>query len=379
MGSLSTDRTRVLMLLDQLVSGGGGAEVFTTGLATTLPRDRFDVRVCATREAEGFLVEMLDEAGIPWFCLERRGRDPRPLREVYRYLRQNRIEVLHSHMFGSNVWGTTLGRLARVPVLIAQEHSWSYEGQLVRRLLDRHLIGRFASRFVAVTENDRRRMIEIEGVRPEKTVVIPAALVRRNSAGGSADGSRDVRAELGIPLDAPVVGTVASMRPPKALHVLVDAFVELLKTMPEARLLMVGDGPSRQGVEAHARSRGLAEDRAIFTGQRPDVDRLIDAFDVSALSSVSEGTPLFIFESMARGRPVVSTRVGGVPEVIDDGQSGVLVPPEDPQALARTLEALLRDPARREAIAAGGRERLREFTPERAAERFAALYEELLP
>jgi glycosyltransferase involved in cell wall biosynthesis len=377
MGSLSTDRTRVLMLLDQLVSGGGGAEVFTTGLATTLPKDRFDVRVCATREAEGFLIEMLDDAGIPWFCLERDGRDPRPLREVYRYLRQNRIDVLHSHMFGSNVWGTILGRLARVPVVIAQEHSWSYQGQLVRRLLDRHLIGRFASRFVAVTERDRRRMIEIEGVRPEKTVVIPAALVRRNSARAGA-GGRDARAEFGIPPDAPVVGTVASMRPPKALHVLVDAYVELLKTMPEARLLMVGDGRSREEVEAHARSRGLAQDRAIFTGERPDVARLIDAFDVSALSSVSEGTPLFIFESMAQGRPVVSTRVGGVPEVIEDGRSGVLVPPEDPRALAGALEALLRDPARREAIAAGGRERLREFTPERAAERFAALYQELL-
>jgi glycosyltransferase involved in cell wall biosynthesis len=361
------------MLLDQLTPGGGGAEVFTTGLAISLPSDRFDVRVCATREAQGFLVEMLDEAGVPWFCLERKGPDPRPFREVYHYLRENRIQVLHSHMFGSNVWGTVLGGLARVPVVVAQEHSWSYQGQPLRRLLDRQLIGRYASRFVAVSEADRRRMIEIEGVRGEKTAVIPAALVRRDRA-----GPHDARAELGIPRDAPVIGTVASMRPPKALHVLVDAFVELLRSMPEARLLMVGDGESRSEVESYAQRRGLGE-RVIFTGNRPDVPALIDAFDVSALSSVSEGTPLFIFESMAQGRAVVSTAVGGVPEVIEDGRSGLLVPPGDPRALASALESLLRDSSRREAIAAGGRERLREFTPERAAERFAALYEELLP
>lgn len=372
MGSLSTDRTRVLMLLDQLSRGGGGAEVFTTGLATSLPKDRFDVRVCATRLAEGFLVEMLDDAGIPWFCLERRGTDPRPFREVHRYLRENRVQVLHSHMFGSNVWGTILGRLARVPVIVAQEHSWSYQGQPLRKLLDRELIGRFASRFVAVSEPDRRRMVEIEGVQPEKTAVIPTALVRRDSA-----GARDVRAELGIPPDGPVVGTVASMRPPKALHVLVDAFAELLRSMPDAWLLMVGDGESRPEVEAYAHERGLGE-RVIFTGDRPDVPAFIDAFDVSAISSDHEGTPLFVFESMAQGRPVVATAVGGVGDVIEDGRSGVLVPPRDPSALARALELLLRDPGRREELAAGGRNRLEDFTMERAAERFAALYDELL-
>ena len=125
------------------------------------------------------------------------------------------------------------------------------------------------------------------------------------------------------------------------------------------------------------RLRGLAE-RVHFTGNRPDVPDFIAAFDVSVLSSDFEGTPLFVFESMAQGKPVVATAVGGLREVIEDGRSGVLVPPQDPPALARALEGLLRDPERREAIAAAGRERLEDFTVERAAERFAALYEELL-
>lgn len=361
------------MLIDWLSEGGGGAEVFTTGLATTLPRERFDVRVCVGRESKGFLIDLLEANGIPWFCLERRGRDPRPLRRLYRYLREERIDVLHTHMFGSNVWGTVIGRLARVPVIVAQEHTWSYEGQPMRKLLDGQLIGRFASRFVAVSEADRERMISIEKVKPHKTAMIPAALVQRER-----QASRDVRADLGIPFDAPVVGTVASMRAQKAQDVLVDAFVELLRSLPDAHLLIVGDGVTRGDVEAHVRLRGVGE-RVHFTGNRPDVPDFIDAFDVSVLSSDFEGTPLFVFESMAQGKPVVATAVGGLREVLEDGRSGVLVPPQDPPALARALEALLRDPARREAIAAAGRERLEDFTIERAAQRFASLYEELLP
>jgi len=361
------------MLLDQLTEGGGGAEVFTAGLAAALPRDRFDVRVCAGREAQGFLLELLDETGIPWFCLERTGRDPRPFRRLYRYLREERIDVLHTHMFGSNVWGTVIGRLARVPAIVAQEHTWSYEGQPLRKLLDGQLIGRFASRFVAVSEADRERMISIEKVKPHKTAMIPAALVQAERVSG-----RDVRVDLGIPADAPVVGTAVSMRAQKALDVLVDAFVELLGPLPDAHLVLVGDGECRGEIEAHVRQRGVAE-RVHFTGNRPDVPDFIAAFDVSALSSDFEGTPLFVFESMAQGRPVVATAVGGLREVIEDGRSGILVPPQDPPALARALEELLRDPERRQAIAAAARNRLDEFTIERAAERFAALYEELLP
>jgi glycosyltransferase involved in cell wall biosynthesis len=360
------------MLLDRFSGGGGGAEVFTVGLASALPPERFDVRVCAVREAEGFPVELLAEAGIPCFCLERSGHGLAPFRRLHKYLREEGIDVLHTHMFGSNVWGTVVGRLARVPVIVAQEHTWSYQGQPMRKLLDGQLIGRFATRFVAVSEADRRRMISIEKVKPHKTEVIPAALVTRDHRTG-----HDARAELGIPADAPVVGTVASMRKQKAQDVLVDAFVQVLPSHPDAHLLFVGDGECRAEIEEHVRRRGVVE-RAHFTGNRPDVPDLIAAFDVSALSSDFEGTPLFVFESMALGKPVVATAVGGLAEVIEDGRSGVLVPPQNPAALGAALEDLLRDPARREAIGAGGRERVKEFTIERAAERWAALYEELL-
>jgi glycosyltransferase involved in cell wall biosynthesis len=366
-------RIRVLMLVDRFYPGGGGAEVFTVGLAGALPTERFDVRVCTTRGGEGFLVEELGRTGIPYLTLGRRRRlDMAPFARLRSYLRAERIDVLHTHMFGSNLWGSVIGRVARVPVVVAHEHTWSYQGKPLRKLLDGQVIGRLADSFVAVSRADGARMIALEKVKPEKVTVIPPAFVPRPDGPVSP-----VRPELGIPDDAPVVGTVVSMRPQKALEVMIDAVVLLRERLPAVRLVVVGDGDSRAGWEAYAAERGLGE-TALFLGVRTDVQALIESFDVSTLSSDFEGTPLFVLESMAQRTPVVSTAVGGLPDVIEDGVSGVLVPPRDPRALADALAALLEDPKLRQKLATAAHGRLPEFSIERIASRFAELYEELL-
>ncbi len=234
-------RTKVLMLVNRLRFGGGGAERFLVGLAAHLPPERFEVVVCTTRPSEGALLESMLAQGVEHVPLDRRGRlDARAFARLVRILRERRIDVLHAHMFGSNVWGTLLGRLARVPVVIAQEQTWDYVGQPVRKFLDGRLIGRYADVFVAVSHRDAERMVELEGVPRDKVRVIPNAYVPRPS-----DTSRDLRAELGIPADAPVVGTAAVHRPQKALEVLLEAFADLRERLPAAHLLLGGDGPRR--------------------------------------------------------------------------------------------------------------------------------------
>jgi glycosyltransferase involved in cell wall biosynthesis len=361
------------MLLDRLTTGGGGAEVFTVGLAKHLPRERFDVRVCATRYAKGFLVEELRDAGIPLVVLDRHGRaDLRPLLSLRRYLRRERIDVLHAHMFGSNFWGTVIGRLAGTPAVIAHEHTWSYQGQPLRKLIDGRVIGRLAGAFVAVSSADRRRMIELEHVPPEKTVLIPAGFVPR-----PRESSAGLRVELGIPAGAPLVGTVMIMRPQKALPVMIDAIGLLRRSVPDAHLVVVGEGPCFDAWVSYAAEQGLRE-CVHFTGPRRDVGRLIETFDVSALSSDFEGTPLFVFESIAHETPIVATDVGGLRDVLEDGSSALLVPPRDPAALAGALAALLQDGDRAAALARAASERLPEFSIERIAGRFASLYADLL-
>ena len=364
-------RRRVLMLVDHLNEGGG--ERFAAGLAIHLPRDRFDVTVCTTRHPPGPLLPEVQAAGIRHVGLERRGRfDVAPFARLVRLLRAERFDVLHAHKFGSNVWGSVFGRACRVPVVVAQEQTWSYEGQRLRRFLDGRVIGRLAHAFVAVSTADRERMTRLEGVPRAKTIFIPNAYIGRP---GAPEG--DLRAELGVGGDVPLAGTVCIHRPQKALEVLLEAFARVAERLPEAQLVIGGGGPETERLERVAGDLGLGE-RVRFIGMRRDVDAVLRAFDVAVMSSDFEGTPLFAFECMANGTPLVATAVGGLPDVVVDGETGLLVPPRDPAALAEAVEALLRDPERRARMGEAARARLADFTIERAAERFAALYERLL-
>ena len=365
------ERLRVLLVIDRL--RGGGAESFVVGLATNLPRDRVEVSVCVTRaKVSGVLVEMLDAAGIRHVALGRRSRwDLLRTRRLATLLRSGRFDIVHAHKFGSNVWGTVRGRACGIPVVIAQEHSWSYEGQPLRKWIDGRVVGRLATRFVAVSDADAARMVEQEKVPPDKVVVMPTAYVARPFT-----PTADLRSELGVDRETPLVGTAVILRHEKAIDVLLEAHARLLVSMPDAHLVIAGDGPIRAELEGYARELPL-DGRVHFLGPRDDVDPILRSLDVAVLSSDFEGKPLFVFECMANRTPLVATAVGGLLELVRNGETGVLVPPRDPEALAGAVAGLLADREKGAKIAATAAEELGAFTIEAVADRFADLYEEL--
>jgi glycosyltransferase involved in cell wall biosynthesis len=337
----------VMLLIDAALLTGG-AERFTVGLATHLPKDRLEVWLCSTRWIDPAVRERLAQAGVGHLHLGRSGKlDVHRFAALARLLARERFDVLHAQKFGSNVWGMLIGRACGVPTLIAQEHSWSYRGEPLRRWLDGHVIGALADRVVAVSTRDAARMASLEGIPAAKIVTIPAAYVPHGDR-----GARDLRAELGLAADTPLVGTVAVLRPEKALEVLIAAHALLVGTLPEARLIIAGDGPCRSALAERARAAGIL-DRVHFLGV------------------------LMALECFANGTPLVATDVGGIPDLVKDGVNGLLVAPRDPRALADAILALLLDPARAAALAQAARSRLEQFRIERIAERFASLYEEL--
>lgn len=369
---MSADRLRVLLLIGYL-SDQGGAERLTLGLATHLPPDRYAPTVCFARGAGPAALAALEAAGVPFVDLGRRAKwDVHRLGGLVRLLRSDRFDLLHAHMFGSNFWGTVIGRACRVPVLIAHEHTWAYRGNPLRAWLDGHVIGKLATRFVAVSNQDAKRMVEYEGVPPEKVVVMPTAYIPR--PGGEQQS--DVRAELGLGPDTPLIATATVLRPQKALEVLLEAHAAVVRAMPDAHLLIAGAGPCLDSLKSRAEALGL-DGRVHFLGHRRDVDGILRAADVAALSSDFEGMPLFAFECMAARTPLVCTAVGALPDLFEDQRSGLLIPPRDPGALAQALVSLLEDPERRAAISAAAFERLAPFTLEAMTDRFAALYEQL--
>jgi glycosyltransferase involved in cell wall biosynthesis len=370
---MTTRKLRVLTMIDHL-SPEGGAERVATHLAASLDTGRFESFVCSTRSADPGLQAELTAKGVRVHAFHRRGRaDWLPWARLVRLLRTERIDVLHTHKFGSNVWGAVWGVAARLPVVVAHEHTWSFQGRTIRRLLDRHLVARFSDVVVAVSDFDRQRMLELEHLPAAKVVVVANGIPPLPPARG------DVRAELGIPAGAPMIGAVAVLRPQKALWVLVEAAARLRDVFPELRVLVAGEGigdePAR--IRALVAERGLT-DVVHLLGHRPDVSDILAALDVAVLSSDFEGSPLSVLEYMAAGKPIVATDVGGIPAMVSHARGGLLVPRRDPGALAAAIETLLRDPALRQRMGEHNRERQRlEFDSEASIRRIEQLYVDL--
>ncbi len=334
---------------------------------------RFDSVLCATRPVAGASLEPILAAGVQVLCLERRSRAALAAwRPLIAFLRDQRVDVLHTHKFGSNVWGTVIGRLAGVPVIIAHEHTWSYDGGPLRRLLDREVVARAAHVFLAVSREDRQRMIDVEHVDPSRVRFIPNGIPRRPLGRGGA-----VRAELGIPTGAPVIGSVASLRPQKALHVLIEGAALLVRDFPDLRVLIAGQGEEEIRIRSLIRTHDLG--RVVFMlGHRPDVPDVLATLDVAVSTSDWEGSPLAVMEYMAAGKAIVATRVGGVPDLVTHGVHGLLVERGDVRGLAHAVADLLSDPQRRVAMGAQGRRRQRvEFDIDLMVQRLEMLYEEL--
>lgn len=372
---MSAAPARVLMLVDNLHEGIGGAERFLVGLSIELNANGHDVTVCTTRQARGTELQALLDGGVRHFSLDRHSRlEIGKFRRLTGELRARRPHVLHGHMFGSNLWASIFGRLCRVPAVVAHEQTWSYEGNPVRKFIDGRVIGRLSTAFVAVSTADAERMVALEHVPRHKVAMIPNAYI---PSWQEPAGDWSLRAELGLPDGVELIGSAAMLRPQKAQHVLVDAFARLARDRPRAHLVIAGEGECRPALEEQIARLGLGG-RVHLLGRRDDVDAIIAAVDVAVLSSDFEGTPLFAFECFALGTPLVSTAVGGLPDIVEDGLTGRLVPRRDPAALAGALGDLLADPTQREAIARAAAGSLDAYSMPRIAERFAALYERLL-
>jgi glycosyltransferase involved in cell wall biosynthesis len=359
----------------------GGAERLAVWIASSLDPERFHSTLCVTRWDEAVAdrddivraVGDLEKAGVRLVRVHRSSRYGlaawRPVLPVLR----NEVDVIHAHMVGSNSWAAILGRLCQVPAIVAHEHMWSFDGSRARHFLDRDLIGRSCDLFLTVSAQSRQQMIDLEGVDPAKLEALRNGIPDR----AAGDGAK-IRAELGIDAEIPVIGSVGLLREEKAFEVLIEAGRVLAAAGNKFRLVIVGDGPERGKLE-RAIARSNLGDVVILTGIRLDVPDLLAAMDVAVCSSDWEGGPLSILEYMQAGIPVVATNVGGIPEMVTDGVTGLLVPPRDPEAMAAAIGRLLDDPGEARSFGEAGTERQRaEYRMETMVERVEKRYEELV-
>lgn len=362
----------------------GGVPDHIVNLARGLSQ-RHDVTVIC-READEQYAIALAAAGIEVVHIPFK-RAPNPLADIRTFrllvklLRERRFDVVHTHRSKAALLGLIAARMAGVPVAVNTAHMFGFMilphalGRGVFWLYDKLLFAFAADAVITVSDSIRSAVIA--------GGVVPARKTHRVYYGIEYShflptlDPIGVRKSVGVDPDATVIIVVARHVPQKGLDMMLAAAAEVAASQPEARFLLVGDGPLRSGLEEQARNLGI-EDRVIFLGARSDVATLLQIADIFALSSVAEGLPIAILEAMAAGKPVVSTGVDGVPEAVLDGVTGFVIRSRNPSEMATAFKQLIADPALRRRMGSAGRLRLeQEFSVERMTANMEALYRDV--
>jgi glycosyltransferase involved in cell wall biosynthesis len=385
-------RIRVLQVITRLIVGGAQETVML--VADMLDPARFDASVISGPQtgSEGSLIEEVRARGVPLTIEPTLVREINPVKDLLalvrltRFIRHGRYDVVHTNSSKAGVlgrWAAWLAGLAGTPapVIVHTVHGWGHHERqhpLTRRfyILLEQVTQRITDKLIVVSPRNIEKGLADGIATPDKYVTIRSGIELR-SFRQPVRSREAVRAELSIPLDALVVGTVTRLSPQKAPLDFVKAVARVAEQRPNVHFVVVGDGPLRAEVEAQVAAAGLAE---LFhlTGLRRDVPDLLHSFDVFALSSLWEGLPRVLPQAMAAGLPVVATAVDGNAEAVEDGVSGLLTQPGDPQAMAEGLLYLLDDPALAAQMGAAGWERADTFGARKMVDDIAALYETLL-
>jgi glycosyltransferase involved in cell wall biosynthesis len=327
-------------VLEVLATGTtGGAQEHLYGLVTRIDTSRFDVAIVSL--SPGAAVRKLERAGFDVLVLDEPD-DAIAVGALAAHMVGFRPDVIHNHMYRAELVGTraaiALGEVGhRRPYVVSTVHSSrvrSEEDREMLRVLTPHM-----DQLIAVSRAIEAKL-ESEGrtTAPIRRIYNGVDLSRYENQ----EPSCTLPEEYGMEPGSQIVGVVARLEPEKGHPTLLEAWPTVLRSCPDVYLLIVGEGSRRDALEALARDLRIAH-RVVFTGRRDDVPAVTAALDVAVLPSYREAQGLSILEALALSRPVVASNVGGIPEVITDGVTGLLVPPHDPDALAAAIIRLLRD------------------------------------
>lgn len=349
----------------------GGPSIHVVLLNAGLDAGAYETILVSGAEgaAEGSLRDLATSHGLRVETIPELGREINPssdittLFKLYRLMRRERPHVVHTHMAKAGFVGRVAARMAGVPVIVHTFHGHVFHGYFSPRktrffLRMERYCARLSSRIITISPRLRQEIADFGVTDIEKIEVIPLGF-ELDPFIDQPRRTGEFRRSIGLPEGAILIGAVGRLVPIKNIDLLLSAFSMARQEQPRLHLALVGDGELREALEAKAGNLGVAP-HTIFAGWRRDLPSVYADLDAVVISSHNEGTPASLIEAMATGCPAVATRVGGVPDLIEDGVTGRLVAPGDERDLAQAILAVVREPAASERMAALARERARE-------------------
>ena len=366
----------ILLMIE--TSGPGGAETVLYNIAKNLDRTRFEPRVVLFRP--GWFQGFLEDNGIAVEVIHsRRAWDLSFIIRLIGYCRRQRIDLIHGHLPGANLYGSLAGACLRIPVIATLHNEFLIPGSTERHnWLKLFLIRQLVDKLVVVAD-----FMQNDYIHKGK---FPQAKLATIYNGINIDGPKtksdpeNLRRELNLKADDLIIGNVANLRPPKGQKYLIEAAAIICQRLPQAKFLLIGEGSGRLKEEAERQIADLKLlDNVQLLGFREDVPELLRLFDIFVLPSTSEGLPMSIVEAMAAAKPVLATKIGGLPEIVAEGENGYLVEPANVEALAQKLKLLLENDKLRAVMGERGRQIANEkFSLRMMIEKYQDLYEKVL-
>lgn len=354
-------KIKVLHIITRL--NVGGAQETALSIASGLDKNMFDVTFISG--SQDFSIEMVKKWDIKAIVIPDLIREINPIKDVkalvrlYLYIKKHRFDIVSAHTSKAGVLGRLAAKLAGVPIIFYFPHGSIfhsiYYGPKAIFLLSRveNFVAHFTDKIITCSENERRDFLEHKIGTEDRYITIYWGR-KQDTFLRSYDGALK-RKEFNISEDVILIGTIARLVPEKGHIFCLEAFKKVVEIIPKAILIIVGDGILKSDIEAKIKELYL-ENSVIMTGYRQDVPEILASLDIFLSTSFWEGTPKAIVEAMLMAKPIIATEVGGVPELIENGVSGILIPCGDKEALVKAVDRLINDKALAERLGQSARQ-----------------------
>ena len=369
-------RINILWVVDHLGYNGfmHGAGKYYLNSIPHFDKKKFNVSLCVLRVRDN-LTNQFESKGISTRHLGRGKIDPRTLFDLIKLVKHENIDLIHCHGYGSANFGRLTRLFTGIPVIVhAHDDDRNYPWH--QRISD-ILLRKCTDKAIAVSETVRESGIKKRKIPIDRIIVMHNGIPLDEFIVLESEKLEAEKRNLGINPNAHVIGTIAKLREEKGTEYFIKAAQEVLNVFPDVIFLIVGDGPLRGKLEEYSKNL-LIENKVIFAGFRENIPAILSFIDICVIPSLTEGSPLALLEAMAMGKPVVATHVGGMREILKDGETGLFVPSKNPQKLSEKIIYLLKNEKEAECLGNKAKQESKKYDIKLYTENLVKYYLELL-